>query len=97
MLPSATTRDRRSDPAEHLRVLRAFTVWTHRVILPSLLPNEALPPVEDLEDVAMVVRERGLSWFEQGELRREQRGELRGRRLGAADALLCQIAGPACR
>jgi hypothetical protein len=62
---------------------RAFTIWIRRVLMRRMAPGEAIPEVNDLEEVNAMLAERVKQWTEDWKLE----GRLEGKKEGQAALL----------
>lgn len=61
---------------------RAILAWLQHVLLPRNLPDQAIPPFEDLMELNTLLRTKRYTWKEYEELKAHRLGIRRGRREG---------------
>jgi len=72
---------------EQASLRRSFAVWIRRVLLPALLPGQALPKVTDLLEVDTMLAERVKAWTREWKQEGLQEGRLEGRQEGKQEGL----------
>ena len=70
---------------------RSFTAYVRHIVLSRAQPREPLPPVTNLQEIAMLISEKPGMWARQWEKEGIQKGLQRGARIGQAALLERQL------